>query len=180
MLSFRPILAASVLALSACASTQERPLRDSLIEANYAAADQLHSILAGARGTQQPIVVIPPKALDAPAHTSTLGRMIGELLSSRLAQAGHQVVPFQPRHSLEPYKMSPARYALWPEIRDYATQHNAQAVVTGTYAVGGHSVYVSLKAVRPSDDAVIAAHDYTLPLTHNISHLLGTAHEFYW
>jgi FlgO protein len=180
MTPFRPVVAASVLALSACATTQDRPLRDPLIEANYAAADQLHSILAGAPGTQQPIVVIAPKALEAPVHTFPLGRMIGELLSSRLAQAGHPVVAFTPKHPPEPYPMSSARYALWPEIRDYATQHNAQAVVTGTYAVGAHSVYVSLKAVRPSDDAVIAAHDYTLPLTHNISHLLGTPRGFYW
>jgi hypothetical protein len=180
MTSPRTVLAASVVALCACAGTEERPARDPLIEANYAAAEQLHSILAGVPGGQQAIVVIPPKALDAPVHTSPLGRMIGELLSSRLTQAGHQIIAFQPKHSLEPYRTNPVHYALWPDIRDYAKQHNAQAVLTGTYAVGAHSVYVSLKAVRPSDDAVIAAHDYTLPLTHNVSHLLGTPRWFYW
>jgi hypothetical protein len=37
-------------------------------------------------------------------------------------------------------------------------------VVVGTYTVGGDTVYVSLKLIRPDGNTVMSAHDYSFAL----------------
>ncbi|WP_406622703.1 FlgO family outer membrane protein [Acidovorax sp. SDU_ACID1] len=48
----------------------------------------------------------------------------------------------------------------------------AQAVLVGTYVVAPQAVYVSLRLVGPQGNAVLAAHDYALPMDGNVRGLL--------
>jgi len=58
------------------------------------------------------------------------------------------------------------------ELREVSQNHDAQAVVVGTYAVSGAMVYVSLKLVSPQGNQVVAATDYALPVDENLRGLL--------
>ena len=54
---------------------------------------------------------------------------------------------------------------------EVAQAQSAQAVLVGTYAVAPQAVYVSLRLVG-AGNAVLAAHDYTLPMDGNLRGLL--------
>ena len=43
----------------------------------------------------------------------------------------------------------------------------------GTYAVSARQVYVSLKLVLPEGNAVVAAHNYAVPLDDDVRSLLA-------
>ena len=55
---------------------------------------------------------------------------------------------------------------------DVALEHNVQAAIVGTYAVGASSVYVTAKVIDASNRVVLASHDYELPLGPNTKYLL--------
>jgi nucleotide-binding universal stress UspA family protein len=154
--------------LSGCATPRdyEPGPEDTIIAANYAAADQLRAKLGSGLSTHQPIAVAPVSP-DAYAPTA-LSRLIAEQVSSRLSEAGYRVVSAKLKSPAAAYGLSSSG----PEIRDTASALNAEAVIVGTYAVGAYSVYVSLKVIRTADNIVLAAHDYVLPLTRNVWHLL--------
>lgn len=155
--------------LAGCATPQdyEPGPEDRIIAANYAAADQLRAKLGSGLSTHQAIAVAAPVSPDAYAPTA-LSRLIAEQVSSRLSEAGYRVVSAKLKSPAAAYGLSSSG----PEIRDTASALNAEAVIVGTYAVGAYSVYVSLKAIRTADNIVLAAHDYVLPLTRNVWHLL--------
>ena len=62
---------------------------------------------------------------------------------------------------------------LWRELREVSQAHQAQAVLVGTYAVSARQVYVSLKLVLPEGNAVVAAHNYAVPLDEDVRSLLA-------
>ena len=55
---------------------------------------------------------------------------------------------------------------------EWLARQAAQAVLVGTYAAASQAVYVSLKLVSPHGNAVLAAHDYALPMDGNVRGLL--------
>ena len=59
------------------------------------------------------------------------------------------------------------------EVREVSQSHDAQAVVVGTYAASATALYISLKLVTPAGNAVVAAHDYSLPMEDNVRVLLA-------
>jgi len=58
------------------------------------------------------------------------------------------------------------------EIKAISQNHDAQAVVAGTYAVGQDTIYVSVRILRATDSMIISAHDYNVPLTPDFRALL--------
>lgn len=50
--------------------------------------------------------------------------------------------------------------------------HDAQAVLLGTYAIGGQYVYVNVRLVRTSDNIILGSHDFSLPLNSDIKAML--------
>lgn len=59
------------------------------------------------------------------------------------------------------------------DVSDLSKNYNAQIVVVGNYAVAAGYVYLTLKAVTVTDNRVIAAVNYLLPLTDNNKELLA-------
>mgnify|MGYP007039723046 FL=1 len=58
------------------------------------------------------------------------------------------------------------------ELSEVSKEHDAQAVVVGTYAVSAQTVYISLKLVNPVGNTTLAASDYELELDDNMRSLL--------
>lgn len=109
--------------------------------------------------------------LDDLDDTTSLGRLIGEQLSARLAQRGYAVLePKLQRHSI---MITPrGEFALSRAGRDLLLAQHADAVITGTYTVGKDTVYVTLKMLEAKGGYVLSSFAYTLPLGPNTYALL--------
>ena len=140
-----------------------------LVEANRIAADRL--LQDALIDPDRPVLVATLVSVDQLGESSRLGRTITEQISGRLVQRGVLVIEPRMRASLA---MSPAQgeLLLSREVREVSRSHDAQAVLVGTYAVSVRSVYVSLKLVHPVGNVVVAAVDYTLPMSDNVRGML--------
>ena len=70
-------------------------------------------------------------------------------------------------------KQEAGEFILSRNLRYLSQEHDAQAVVLGTYAVGGRNIYINARVVRALDSVVLSSHDFVLPLNQDIKHMLG-------
>jgi len=157
-------LSALCLSLSAgCATdgvraepTYEAASRNELVSTNYRAADALLSQLRNQQEVTGP----------------TLGRLVSEQVAARFAQQGRAMVELKLRQAMY-MRRSEGELALTREITEAARQHNAQAILLGSYGLSGDMVFINLKVVQPGSSLVLAAYDYALPLNREVRSLLG-------
>lgn len=142
-----------------------------LVEANRIAADRL--LQDALIDPDRPVLVATLVSVDQLGESSRLGRTITEQISGRLVQRGVLVIEPRMRASLA---MSPAQgeLLLSREVREVSQSHDAQAVVVGTYAASASALYISLKLVTPVGNAVVAAHNYAVPMDENVRVLLAS------
>lgn len=151
-----------------------------LIEANYNAVEQLIASIPPSRSLskQKPIIVTTVVNIDDLAG-SRFGRMLAEQIGTKMTNIGYAVVELKLREKIF-VKKDVGELMLSREVQDLSTSQRAQAVVVGTYteSAGGMypgssgSVFVTLKIVRVTDNVVLAAYDYVLPLDANVRSLL--------
>lgn len=178
---FLALSALSLTLLAGCASdsqysrppepTYETAARNELVSTNYRAADHL---LNQVRSYEDdgPMLVATLVNIDALDRSSTLGRLISEQVAARFAQQGRRMIELKLRNNMYMRK-SEGELALTREITEVARQHNAKAVLLGSYGLSGDSVFINLKVVQPGSTLVLAAYDYVLPLNREIRSLLG-------
>lgn len=118
-----------------------------------------------------PFIVATLVNIDQLEQSSTLGRLISEQVASRMTHLGHSVLELKVRNSVY-MKRHEGELLLTREIKEVASNHNAQAVVVGTYAESATMVHVNLKVVNPSTSVVLAAYDYALPMDRQIQSLI--------
>lgn len=166
MTRWRLATVAVALWLSACANAPEAlsgtEQLNPLIASSYAAADRLIT-----PATRQDLLAKDKRVLVASwvdvnqvSRSSIFGKMMAEQLASRLVQQGVPVMEVKLRSSLFITEKG-GEMLLSREIRDISQQHNAEAVVVGTYADAGSSgVYVTVKLVRAIDGLVMSATNF--------------------
>lgn len=132
-----------------------------LIAANYQAGDALIALARPHLDPARPLLVATLVDIDDLERSSTLGRYISESVSARFTQNRYQMVEMKFQNSVY-MKQGEGELMLTRQLREIAHAHQAQAVVVGTYSRGSHSILVNLKVVRPQDNIVLAAHDYSL------------------
>lgn len=173
-------LGALTLTLGACSSSRLQsytPIsyssvaQSELIAANYKAADALMAQAGGQLASQHPIIVATLVNINALEASSPLGRLVSEQLGARFAQQGYKVIELKIRQKLY-MKRNEGELMLTREIRDIAQQHDAQALVIGTYTEGADRVFINLKLTQVETNIALAAVDYALPLDMNIRTLL--------
>jgi len=168
------IAATLLLALvSGCATgpSYEAAANSKFIQANY---DGVESLLSSAKvplDKNLPIVVATLVNVDALTESSRFGRALSEQVSAKFTKSGYSVIELKLRENIF-VKQPEGEFLLSREIKDISKNHNAQAVVAGTYAEGRDYVYVNLKLVGIHDNIIMAAHDYVLPVDSNIKSLL--------
>ena len=146
---------------------------------NYAAVNELmkrfgvpttaSNTNSGSSGA--PFIVATLVNIDQLEQSSTLGRVISEQITSRMAQMGFGVIELKVRNGVY-MKRNEGEFLLTREIKEVATAHRAQAIVVGTYAESASFIYVSLKMVNPANSMILAAYDYALPLDRQIRSML--------
>jgi len=156
------------LLLAACSSEvpKEEPnyatvASNQFVGANYKAADTLLAQLNGRLLAEKPLIMATVVNIDSLDQTSTLGRLISEQISTRLSQGGLKMVEMKLRNNVY-LKRNQGELMLTREIGEVAQNHNAQAVVVGSYAETSDMVFINIKVVQPQNNFVIAGHDYVL------------------
>lgn len=151
-------------------STVDSMLRSNLVEASHRATDALLKTVT--LDAQQPVLVTPLVNMDQRSEPSQLGAVVAEQIAGRLVQRGVRVTALKWQEPVAVQQRHPGEQLsqrAWPEV---GRAHGAQAVVVGTYAASARQVYVSLKLVLPESHAVVAAHDYVVPMDDDVRALL--------
>ncbi|WP_028101285.1 FlgO family outer membrane protein [Pseudoduganella violaceinigra] len=161
-------LTAFLLPLAGCSLFQEPPANkyaettsNQFVAANYQAADALLAQLGGRLVADKPLIMATVVNIDALDQSSTLGRLVSEQISTRLAQGGLRMLEMKLRTSVY-MKRQQGEMMLTREVGEVAHNHNAQAVVVGSYAETSEAVFVNIKVVHPQTNQVLAANDFVL------------------
>ena len=157
--------------LAGCAYSEVAGEGGHLIAASYRATDALIAIGKPHLDPDKPIIVATIVDIDDLERSSTLGRHVSESVSARFTQQQYQMVEMKFQNSVY-MKRDEGELMLTRQVREIASAHRAQAVVVGTYSRANSSVLVNLKVVRPESNIVIAAYDYTLPMSRDVCVLL--------
>lgn len=151
---------------------QVKTVKDAdLVKSSYKAAESMVKNLQLPLDPNQNVIMATLVNIDSLESSSAFGRIVSEQISSRLAQLGYTVVELKLRDNIF-IKQQAGEFILSRELRNISLGHNAQAVVTGTYAVGQDQVYLDVRMIRPTDNVVLSAYDYSLPIGKNTRALL--------
>ncbi|MBV0934111.1 FlgO family outer membrane protein [Marinobacterium weihaiense] len=174
----KKVLAASVVAVAlagtaGCSTTKPQSpmsVQVDLIAEIKTAATQL---MGNARGlhTDSPVLAATFADIDDLQQSSTFGRTLSEQFTSALSNQNLPVIEVKMRDSLF-VKERTGELILSRKLHSLVQAHDAQAVLLGTYAIGGHNVYVNVRIVRTSDNIILGSHDFSLPLNRDIKAML--------
>ncbi|WP_152512971.1 FlgO family outer membrane protein [Desulfovibrio sp. X2] len=140
-----------------------------LLTSNYEAANRLASGLSDRDVDENARIVLTSFVdVDDLDNTSTLGRVIPEQISSRLAQKGFTTVELKGLTPQIEVREGQGEFGLSRRVKPVNKTTYGYAVLVGTYAVGLNVVTVNARIVRSSDNAVLAGADYNIPLTPNV------------
>jgi TolB-like protein len=154
-------------------SDQNTAKSDSDIVSNsYQAAERLISTSHQPISRDKPVLVASLVSVSNLDRSSNFGRIVSEQISSRLTQLGYQMREMRFRSSFL-VQSGTGELVLSRRLKDISRQQDAQAVITGVYAVARTSVYVTLRLIRAVDGQVISAYDYVLPIGPDTASLLA-------
>lgn len=162
-----PLLLSLPLLLGACVSAPPEEANyssvssNSFVASNYRAADALVLQLAGKLAPDKPLIMATVVNIDSLEQTSTLGRLISEQISTRMAQGGVKMLEMKLRNNVY-LKRNQGELMLTREIGEVAQTHNAQAIVVGSYAESSDTVFVNIKVIQPNTNFVLAGQDFVL------------------
>lgn len=148
-----------------------------LVKASYRATDAL---LKSAKEMElypnKPILVASFVDIDDVQHSSTLGRTLAEQMGSKFTQNGYKVIELKLRSNSVFVRGSKdsdeGEFMLSRELQDLSFQHDAHAVLVGTYGKGPEVVYVTAKLIRTRDSVILGSYDFSLPVGKNTRKML--------
>ena len=144
----------------------------SLVNTNYTVADRMLVSLKERLPRNDPVLVSTFVSIGDLRESSDFGRITSDQIASRLAQKGYKIVELKLRDGSALIKKGEGEFFLSRELKNISIEHNAQAVLVGTYATGKNSIYISVRIIRTSDNALLAAEDYRIGLSPDIKSLL--------
>ncbi len=111
--------------------------------------------------------------IDDLTKSSTFGRIVAQQVGSGFSSQGHHVIELLLRDTVY-IGVKEGEFLLSRALRDLSVEHDAQAAIVGTYAVGVNNVYVTAKVIRASDSVVLASEDFVLPLGPDMKKMVAT------
>ncbi|MFO0795086.1 MAG: FlgO family outer membrane protein [Candidatus Brocadiaceae bacterium] len=147
---------------STASAPSEYILDGDLVSQGYRIADELLSQLKVQIKPCDTILVASFVDINNLNKSTIFGRMFAEHVSSRLSQRGYKVIDMRLRTESVFMEECKGEFLLSRDLRAVSKNHNASAVVVGTYGESAHGIYVSARIINPSDSAVISSCDYGL------------------
>lgn len=154
-----------------------------LAENTYAATDILAQQTKAHMTPMTPMKLAVISNVAAPEEITPFGQQLANNMGSRFVQLGYNVqsMPQPPGimalSSSAPTPLNPAANAPQPKQMGMKPSSDGDVLATGTYSRGGNEILVSLRVIQSPDQRIIAAYDYTLPLTHELRKMTMTAAE---
>ena len=142
-------------------------LNGNLVAVSYSIADTLADNVAQVIEPSDTLIVASFVNVNNLEESSSFGRIIAEQIASRFAQRGQRVIELKLWQNSIFISEGKGEFMLSCDLREISRNHNASAVVVGTYADGGDRLYVSARIVRPTDSMVISATDVGIPMQSN-------------
>jgi TolB-like protein len=159
---------------AASSSTDDRSsVQGDMGHLTYRAVDKMLDTAVGLPpGT--PLIVASLTDAQQLEQSSLFGNIVADMIRSRLAQRGMRVSEVRLRSAM---RLAPGQGELMlsRETRALLSSPNVAGIVTGTYAVGGERVWVSLKLVSGLDAQVLGASDFALTRQGDVESLLRPA-----
>lgn len=144
---------------------------DEIISTNRAAANNLIRMAGDEISPGGNIIAASFASIDDLTQSSSFGRVASQQLVSQLTAAGFSVKEMLLRNNVY-ISQAEGEFLLTRAVSDISTQHDAQVVLVGTYAVGDSNVFVTAKLIRTADSVIVASHDYAIPYTRDMRTLL--------
>jgi hypothetical protein len=143
-----------------------------LLTANYYAADTLRAYMRDRIDPKATIITASLADLENLESAAPLGPLATTQIASRLSQYGYNVLETRLRNRLA-FKVGQGELFLTRRTAELMSeQFEAQAALVGSYQVAADRIFVSVRVVRLEDKAVIASHEYFLPLSGSTDYLL--------
>ena len=150
------------------------PPGSDVLTANIYAADAINAMLLARMGSGGGILAASFVEMDNYDKSSAFGRIASQQIGSRLGQHGYRVL--EQRLGSEMWMNRNGEFILSRDTaRLLSTEYDAHAVLVGVYRVVHQRVYVSARVVRLSDNVVLGAYEYYVPLHDDALHMLSGA-----
>lgn len=144
-----------------------------MLTANTHVGDAIANMLLMRMSSGNSILAASMVEMDKLERSSAFGRIAMQQVSSRVAQHGFRVIDVRLTEAM--IINNNGEFMLSRDVcKVLADKHNAYAALVGVYTPTGNRLYVSVRALRLSDAAVIAAYEYHLPLDGEVMSLLGS------
>jgi TolB-like protein len=141
---------------------------NNFIVANYDATDALLRKNVVSKQERllapEPLLITSMVNIDNVKQSSRLGRAVAEQVGARFTDLGYKVIDLRMRQAGVLVKSDTGELALSRDVKELASEHQARAILVGTYAEALNLVYITLKLLDANSGQVMAAHTYALPL----------------
>lgn len=144
--------------------TSEHILVGDLVSSGYRITEKLLSHSKHRISPSDVILVASFVDINNLTKSTTFGRMLAEHVSSRLSQRGYKVIDMRLRTDSVFMEEGKGEFLLSRDLREVSKNHNAVAVIVGTYGESANGIYVSARIINPSDSTVMSSCDYGLLL----------------
>lgn len=184
---FLSIAMTAALFCGGCAVTEEietalfDTTKVNLAENTYAATDMLAQQTKAHMTPMTPLKMAVIANVAAPEEITPLGQQLANHIGARFVQLGYNVqsLPLPPAMGAMPSMPLPLDASGAPQPRQMGMKPSGggEALATGTYTRGKKDILVSLRVIQSPDQRIIAAYDYTLPLTRELRDMALSAAE---
>ncbi len=134
----------------------------------YAAADSLEYNITSDVDRTLPMVTSSVVQENDFTATSALGRQLGELIGSRLAQHGYNITDLRLRKDSLLISPGKGELALSRDRQHIENDTEIQAIIIGTYKCLENKVLASCKIIKTRDHSILAAHDFSFRLDNQL------------
>lgn len=134
-----------------------------LVAVSYAIVNKLENSLKVPISPENPIMVASFVDINDLTASSTFGRIMAEQVGSRFAQKGYKVIEMKLRQNSVFVEQGKGEFLLSRDLKNISLNHDASAVVVGTYARSRDKIYVSTRIVNPQNSIILASVDYGIP-----------------
>lgn len=151
--------------------------KTNLTDSSYAAADMLIRQSRNTLSTETPVEAGILTEVNAPGTYTAFGKLITSQIGARFVQLGYNVstLSYQGMAGAENTVMQTA-----PQGQTYSAmpaKPPAKIIISGAYALGRKDVFINLHLIEVDTGRILAAYDYSLPLSSDIKELSKTAPE---
>lgn len=154
-------------------TSYQRNGEPNLVQVSHVIVSELENNLKAPISSDDTIIVASFVDVNNLNESSTFGRIMAEQVGSRLAQKGYKVIEMKLRQNSVFVQQEMGEFLLSRDLKDISRNHNASAVVVGTYGNSKNKVYVSVRIVDPKNSVILASSNCRIPAPHRFQKSMG-------